>query len=74
MSYSDDAPPTPVAHLLKRNSIPPSIDTEESYWMDTELIKSEQKKVLRKAMQAEELLAEKRAREKRLLDAERKSR
>ena len=74
LSYSDDLPPAPVAHLLKFNSIPTNVITKEPYSLDTELIKAEQEKVLQKAMEAQELLAEKRAREKRLLEAERNSR
>ena len=74
MSYSEDLPPAPVAHLLKLNSIPQGAIAEETHSLDTDLIKAEQKKVLQKALDAQELLAEKRAREKRLLEAERNSR
>ena len=74
MSYCDDLPPAPVAHLLKLNSIPQGAIAEETHSLDTDLIKAEQKKVLQKALEAQDLLAEKRAREKRLLEAERNSR
>ena len=74
LGYADDLPPVPVTHLLKFNAIPPSVDTNESHLLDTDLIKAEQEKVLQKAVEAQELLAEKRAREKRLLEAERENR
>ena len=74
MSYSDDQPPAPVAHLLKRNTIPESFLKRTRFSLDTELIKAEQQKVLQKALAAQKLLSEKRAREKRLLEAERDSR
>ena len=72
MIYVDDQPPAPVAHLLKRNSVPDSFLNRDVFSLDTELIKAEQEKFLQKALEAEESLAEKRENEKRLLEVERK--
>ena len=74
MSYSDDLPPAPVARLLKLNSIPSSVFTRQAHSLDTDLIRADQEKVLQKALDAQELLVEKRERERRLLEAERNSR
>jgi len=71
LSHSTDLPPAPVAHMRKRNTIPKTFIKKEAHSLDAELIKAEQEKVLQKALNAQKSLADKRAQEKKLLEAER---
>ena len=71
--YSDDLPPAPVARLLRFSAIPSSLVTRDrdARSLNTDLIRADQEKVLQKAVEAQQLLVEKRERERRLLEAER---
>lgn len=73
MGYSDDLPPAPVARLLRFSAIPSSLVTRDrdARSLNTDLIRADQEKVLQKAVEAQQLLVEKRERERRLLEAER---